>query len=120
MEYTEEEKYEHYLLMVAAIKLLKTKQEITPEWMELHKKQIIKIRETIPNFNELNEDIRTATFRKNLQDADTILNYMIKTINTSGTFDTKMYLIFNQKVLATVQELFSEKELEEMLNSLSI
>jgi hypothetical protein len=120
MEYTEEEKYQHYLLMVAAIKLLKTKQEITPQWMETHKTQIIKIRETIPNFNEINEDIENPTFRKNLQDADTILSYMIKTIKTSGTFDTRMYLIFNQKVLATLEELFSEKELEEMLNSLSI
>lgn len=120
MEYTDEEKYEHYLLMVSAIKLLKTKQEITPEWMETHKTQIIKIRETIPNFNELNQDITDTTFRKNLQEADTILSYMIKTIKTSGTFDTRMYLIFNQKVIATIEQIFSQKDIEEMLSSLSI
>jgi hypothetical protein len=124
MEYTEEQKEYHYRYLVQTIQFLLNKERITEDWMEEHKKSIMKYRrEFMDDLKYMNVEITNLGFRQACTDADPLLNKLVNSIIKKGTFDVNTYLIFCQKIkfiVDFVSNYYPEASLENLVAQMKI
>jgi hypothetical protein len=112
--------YENYCLLERTVRFLQGGGRVTEEWMEEHRRHILKYHEMFPNFSQVNEEIRDPTFRKNAEECEVLLGNLIQNIQANRFFNTKFYLMLNQRMIALCQHIFTEDELEFCMSKLSI
>ena len=112
--------YDNYCLLERTVKFLESGGRVTEEWMEEHRKYILKYYEVFPNFSEVNQEIKDPTFRKNAEECEVLLGTLIQSIRTNRFFNVKFYLMLIQRMIALCQFIFTEDELEFCMSKLSI
>lgn len=124
MNYTDEEKIQHYRYLVATIQFLVNNERITEDWMEEHKRKIMGYRrEWMDNLKYMNTEIDDTDFRQACEDAEPLLSKLVNSIIKQGTFDTRTYLVFCQKIKFMVDfvwEHYPESSLDLLMDQLKI
>lgn len=118
--FTDEQKYEHYLQVVRTLQFIENNNNITEDWMEDNKWQILRWRDWIENFAIINLEIEDADFRKKCRDAETIIQYLCHSIHTQQTFDPKTYLIFLRHLKYICDTIFTDDEMGQLMSMLSM
>ncbi len=112
--------YENYCLLERTVKFLQSGGRVTEEWMEEHRRHILKYYEMFPNFSQVNQEVTDPTFRKTAQDCEVLLGNLIQSIRINRFFNVKFYLMLNQHMIKLCQYIFTEDELEFCMSKLSI
>lgn len=124
MSYTESERIQHYDYLIDTIQFLSNNNRITEDWMEEHKKAIMNYRKVwMDNLGYMNPEITDSEFRLMCQEAELLLSKLVNSIIKKGTFDTKSYLLFCEKIKFMVNfvcEYYPETSLEKLLSEMSI
>lgn len=112
--------YENYCRLERTVKFLQNDGRVTEEWMEEHRRYIMKYHEMFPNFSQTNVEIKDPTFRTTAQACEVLLNNLVQSIRTTRFFNVKFYLMLNQHMIKLCQFIFTEDELEFCMSKLSI
>lgn len=120
MEYTDEERQDHFSMVLDAIETLQKNEIITEEWLHKHTKQTLKIRETLQNIAIVHEEIDDDDFRRKAREAEAMLQHLVYRIYETGQLDLTVYLMFNQRIYNICTCIFTEDELEGIFGNLSI
>jgi hypothetical protein len=118
--YSDTEKYQNYMQIVNTLKFFENNGHITEDWMEEHKWIIEKWRDWIDDYCLINREITEKGFRKACCEAETLISYLIKSIRTTKTFDTKVYLILLHRMKYICDNLFTPDELENLMNNMTL
>lgn len=118
--YSETEKYQNYMQIVNILKFFENNGHITEDWMEENKWIIERWRDWIDDYSVINAEVTDTTFRKACTETETLLSYLIKSIRTTKTFDTKVYRILATKIKYICDTLFTADEMEELMNKMAL
>jgi hypothetical protein len=118
--YSDTEKYQNYMQIVNIVKFFENNGHITEDWMEENKWIIERWRDWIDDYSVINAEVTDLTFRKACSDAETLLSYLIKSIRTTKTFDVKIYHILVTKIKYICDTLFTEEEMEDLMNKMAL
>jgi hypothetical protein len=118
--YSDTEKYQNYMQIVNILKFFENNGHITEDWMEENKWIIERWRDWIDDYSVINAEVTETTFRKACTEAETLLSYLIKSIRTTKTFDTKVYRILATKIKYICDTLFTEDEMDELMNKMAL
>lgn len=118
--YSDTEKYQNYMQIVNILKFFENNGHITEDWMEENKWIIEKWRDWINDYSEINAEVTEVSFRKACNEAETLISYLIKSIRTTKTFDTRVYHILVTKIKYICDTLFTEDEIEGLMNSMTL
>lgn len=114
------DKYENYCRLQRTVTFLTNGGRVTEEWMEEHRRHILKYREIIPNYAEVNQDTDDMEFRKIARETEVLLSNLVESIRVNRFFNVRFYLIFNQHMVKLCAYFFSDDELELCMSKLSI
>ena len=124
MEYTDEEKRTHYQILIDTIQFLSNNGRVTEDWMEEHKKLIMKYRRAyMEDMKYVNSEIQDSEFREAAREAEALLSKMVNTIIKQGTFNLQTYLLFCKKInfmVDFVSTYYPESEIESLLSEMKI
>lgn len=112
--------YENYCRLKRTVTFLANGGRVTEDWMEEHKRHILKYREIFPDISETNVEIGDPEFRKTAQESEVLLQNLIRTIQTSRFFSVKFYLMLNEHLIKLTEHLFTQDELDFCMSKLSI
>ena len=112
--------YENYCLLQRTVTFLTNGGRVTEEWMEEHRRHILKYREVFPDFSQTNMEIKDPGFRKLAQETEVLLSNLIKSIEMNRFFNVKFYLMLNQHMIKMCEFVFTEDELDFCMSKLSI
>ena len=118
--YSDTEKYQNYMQIVNTLKFFENNGHITEDWMEEHKWVIERWRDWVNDYSEVNNEVTDRSFRKACCEIETLLSYLIKSIRTTKTFDTKVYCILLHKMKYICDNLFDADELEMLMNNMYV
>lgn len=118
--YSDSEKFQNYMQIVNTLKFFENNGRITEDWMEEHKCVIEKWRDWIDNYSEVNPDITEKEFRKACSEIEVVLSYLIKSIKSTKTFDTRVYNVLLHKMKYICDSLFTKDEIETLMNTMSL
>ena len=110
--------YENYCRLQQTAVFIQNDGRITEDWMEEHKKHILKYFEIFPRLSEVNEEIEDSTFRKKAKEAETLLLCLVDSIQKSGTFNVKFYRMLNENMVYLSETMFSDDELAQCMEML--
>lgn len=118
MEYSDP--LQNYCRLKTTAVFLQTGGRVTEDWMEEHKKHIMKYFDMFPRFGEINEDITDHEFRKKAKETETLLCYLVDSIQKTRTFNTNVYRMLNEHMIYLCETIFSEDELNECMQMLNL
>jgi chemotaxis regulatin CheY-phosphate phosphatase CheZ len=118
--YSDTEKYQNYMQIINALKHIETGQRITEDWMEDNKWLIEKWRDWIDDYSTINSDMQSRDFRKLCSETETIMQYLIRSIRSTKTFDVKVYTLLLRHMKKICDTIFSDKEMEDLMEMLSM
>uniref|UniRef100_A0A6C0EQM6 Uncharacterized protein n=1 Tax=viral metagenome TaxID=1070528 RepID=A0A6C0EQM6_9ZZZZ len=118
--YSETEKYENYMQIIKTLEFIEKNGRITEDWMEENKAIIEKWRDMINDYSRLNPEITSKYFRKDCNDTEVLIQYLIASIRSTKTFDIKVYVILLQKMKAMCDHAYDDMEMNELMNGLSL
>ena len=116
--YSDTEKYEHYLQIFKTIHFFESNGHVTEDWMQHHMWVIEKWRDWIFDYSEVNPEITEKEFRKVCNETETLITYLIHSIRTTKTFDTRVYHILLTKMKYICDNIFDADELAGMMSSM--
>lgn len=111
---------ENYYRVQQTVTFLQNSGRVTEEWMEEHRRHILKYYDTFPNFSQINQEIDDPDFRKTAQETEVLLASLVQGIRINRFFNVKFYLMLNEHMLKMIQYIFTEDELEAFMSKLSI
>ncbi len=111
---------ENYRELVATIEFLNSKKRITEDWMEEHKQIIFKYREAFPNVAQANEEVKDREFRDIANQAELLLADLMREIKLTRYFTVEDYYELCMCFYKLCHILYTEDELEQMMNSMSL
>lgn len=114
------DKIENYCRLQKTVTFLTNGGRVTEEWMEEHRRHILKYREWIPNFAEINEDVDDPEFRKTAQETEVLLTNLVQSIRVNRFFNVRFYLMLNQHMIKLCEHFFTDDELELCMSKLAI
>lgn len=91
IDYTDQEKSNHYRILLDALHHYETKKRITEDWMEEHKKMILIMRDYYTNISLANIDLQDKTFRSLADDSEMLLCHLVYEIKETRTFTVEIY-----------------------------
>ena len=118
--YSDTEKYQNYMQIVNTLNFFENNGHITEDWMEENKWIIERWRDWIDDYSYINSDITDKAFRKACSEIETLMCYLIKSIRSTKTFDTKVYYILLQKMKYICDNTFTADEMENLMNSMTL
>lgn len=93
--YTREQCERHYEILIETIQFLLNNRTITEDWIEYHKKIILKYDEAFPcGFNYINGEITNSRFRNLAKKAHILLGKLITDIRLQKIFNKNDYKEF--------------------------
>jgi len=118
-EYTEDQKHQNFLDLLASIKTLESGR-ITEDWMEDQKRHIWRYRMWFYDFSEVNSHNNDLQYRAAASISEECLSKLIDQIKESETFDTFIYhkMMINIKYL--VEYYLNHDELEELIKKFNL
>lgn len=116
-DYTQEQKENHYTTLLDTVRHYETRQRITEDWMEEHKKMILRIREYYSNISLANLDIQDRQFRALADDTELILSHLVHEIQTEKTFTVDMYYKMCRNLKKLVEIAWQVDDLSDLLNN---
>ncbi len=116
-DYTDEEKAKNYAMLVDALRCYATRQRITEDWMEEHKKLILRVRDYYTNVSLANLDIQDRQFRALADDTELILCHLVYEIQTERTFTVDMYYKLCRNLKRMFEIALQVDDLSELLNT---
>lgn len=114
------DKYENYRRLQRTVTFLTNGGRVTEEWMEEHRRHILKYREIISNYAEVNMDIEDTDFRKLAHETEVLITNLVESIRANRFFNVKFYLMFTQHMIKLCGSFFTEDELELCMSKMSI
>ena len=124
MSYTTEEKHKHYQILIDTIQFLSNNGRVTEDWMEEHKKWIMTYRrEYMDDMKYVNPEIQEPEFRQTAIETELLLSKLVNSIIKTGTFNTKTYLMFCNKIkfmIHYVMDYYPESEIDSLLSEMKI
>lgn len=118
MEYADP--LQNYCRLKTTAVFLQTGGRVTEDWMEEHKKHILKYFEMFPRFSMINEEIEDQEFRTKAKNTETLLCYLVDSIQKTNTFNTVHYRMLNEHMIYLCETIFSEDELSECMSMLNL
>ena len=118
--YSDTEKYENYIEIIKTLSFIENNGRITEDWMEHNKWVIEKWRDMIEDYSRLNPEIISKYFRKDCNDTEVLIQYLIKSIRSTKTFDVKTYTILLRKMKSICDSFYDDIELDNLMNTLSL
>jgi hypothetical protein len=118
--YSNTEKYENYLEIVKTLDFIENNGRITEDWMEENRWIIEKWRDWIQDYSEINPEVTSKYFRKACSETETLIQYLIKSIRTTKTFDVKSYTLLLKKMKFVCDTIFDDMEMENLMDGLSL
>jgi hypothetical protein len=112
--------YDNYCRLQHTVTFLTNGGRVTEEWMEEHRRHILKYQEMFPEISQTNLEIDDPEFRKIAQEAEVLLTNLVRGIRANRFFNVKFYLMLNQHMLKLCEFLFTEDELELCMSKMSI
>ena len=119
-DFTDDQRYNHYLHIANTLNYLENNGRVTEDWVEENKRAILQWREWISDFTDINPEIEEEEFRKRAIQTETLMQYLCRSIKSTGTFDVKVYriLLTNMKYLC---DWYAEgDDFAEMINMMSM
>jgi hypothetical protein len=118
--YSPNERYRNYMQIVNTLKFFENNGHITEDWMEEHKSIIELWRDWIDDYSTINPEFTDKGFRKACCETETLISYLIRSIRTTKTFDTKVYYILVNKMKYICDSIFVDDEMEDLMSSMSL
>ena len=118
--FTDKEKYQNYLRLVRTIKYIESNGEITPEWMNHHKDDILTYRDWITDYSNIHEDMEDKEFRELCKNTEKTIQHLCYTIYKTYTFDVAVYLVLLRQLVEICDTVFSDEEIGELLKMMSL
>lgn len=124
-DFTDDEKNNNFLNILATIRYIEDGGRITEDWMEEHKRLIRRYRDWVPDYSRVNSEVEQIEFRRWCSETETLMCHMCHDIQASNVFNVKVYLMFLKRVKQIVESLFEsdipieDVEVANILNSLS-
>lgn len=118
--FTEQEKHNNFLKILSTTQYLDNGGRITEDWMEDHKAMILKYREWISDYSDVNDEITDATFRKCCMETEVLLRQLCNSIWSSGSFNVKIYHIFIRHMKKILEIVYTDDEMADLLSMLSM
>jgi hypothetical protein len=116
-DYTDEEKAKNYAMLVDALRCYTTRERITEDWMEEHKKLILRVRDYYTNVSLANLDIQDRQFRSLADDTELILCHLVYEIQTERTFTVDMYYKLCRNLKRMFEIALQVDDLSELFNT---
>jgi hypothetical protein len=117
---TSEQRYRNYKLLLDTHEFFLNGGRITEDWLEEHKVYILRYRSWYSDYTTMNDEVEDENFRKICRDVETILSYLVMQIDKTNTYDPKVYKILNEYLKNMCECLFSEDELNELMNNMRL
>jgi hypothetical protein len=118
--YSDSERYQNYMQIVNTLNFFEKNGHITEDWMEENKWIIERWRDWIDDYSSINPEYTEKAFRKACCEAETLMSYLIRSIRSTKTFDTKVYLILLHKMKYICDSLFTDDEIENLMNNMTL
>ena len=116
-DYTDEEKANNYGMLLGALRCYETGSRVTEDWMEEHKRMILRIRDYYTNVSLANLDIQDRQFRALADDTELILSHLVYEIQTERTFTVDMYYKLCRNLKGMFEIALQVDDLSELLNA---
>jgi len=117
---SEQEKYANYIMLMEVL----SDTHPTPEWISKHRDFIIRTREFFPSFNHIliisDDDCVIAELRENGRRCEVLLQNLVDSIRTTGTYDLVVYRLFAQNLEPLVRQYVHEDDLAELLGKMQM
>ena len=117
---TSEQRYRNYKLLLDTHEFFLKGGRITEDWLEEHKLYILRYRSWYSDYTTMNDEVEDENFRKICRDVETILSHLVMQIDKSNTYDPKVYQILNEYLKNMCECLFSEEELNDLMNNMRL
>ena len=113
----DEEKAYNYDMLLGALKHYETGSRVTEDWMERHKRMILRIREYYTDVSLANLDIQDKQFRALAEDTELILSHLAYEIQTERTFTVDMYYKLCRNLKHMFEIALQVDDLSDLLNA---
>lgn len=110
----------NYRRLIETIQTLESGFRLTEDWVEEHKKHILKYREMFPNFSNVNEEFGENEFRKKAYENEMVLANLVHEIKVCGRINLKLYLILNKHMKTMCEYIWTEDELANMMGDMGM
>lgn len=118
--FTITEKYENYMQILYVINFFGSGGRVSEDWMQENMHLIEKWRDWIGDYSSLHPEVSDKVFRKACSDTETLIQYLVHSIRTTKTFDTKVYLVLANKLKYICDSMFEEGELETLMGNMGL
>jgi len=118
--YSDTEKYKNYIEIIKTLEFIENNGRITEDWMEHNKWVIEKWRDMIEDYSRINPEIISKYFRKDCHETEVLIQYLIKSIRSTKTFDVKTYTILLRKMKSICDSFYDDIELDNLMNTLTL
>jgi hypothetical protein len=115
MDYTSEQKYEHYLFLQRSLAELKSGRKPTDDWEQEHFNFFVKIRQAFPDFRRVSLDIEDSMYRAKMEDAEMLARYIEMYWEGNGAIEYNAYLQFLQRMLYAFEYTLTDDEISDLM-----
>jgi len=117
---SEKDKHANYKMLMQAL----SEKNPTPEWIAKHGDFIIRAREFFLNFNNVlivaTDPALIAELRENGRRCELLIQNLIDSIRTTGTYDLVVYRLFAQNLEPLVRQYVPEDDLAELIGKMQM
>jgi len=117
---SEKDKYANYKMLIDAL----SEKNPTPIWIAKHGDFIIRTREFFVNFNNVlivsTDPDTIAELRENCRRCELLIQNLIDSIRTIGTYDLVVYRLFSQNLEPLVRQYVPEDEITSLMGKMSM
>ena len=113
MDYSDEERYENYRILVKTIAEIQ-QRKITEDWFYDHKDLISLYRDRFSDYSTVNPEITNPEFRMIVSTIEALLCCICDHIRTQNIINLEAYLQLNILIKSSVDLLLKENEVEEL------
>lgn len=111
---------ENYCRLHRTVTFLENDGRVTEDWIEEHKKHILKMREVFDDLPNINPEIGDPEFRRLAYECEILLRNLVQSIRLNRIFDVNFYRTLCQNMITMCEYFFSDDELESCMSKLSI
>lgn len=113
MDYSDEERYENYRILVKTIAEIQ-QRKITEDWFYDHKDLISLYRDRFSDYSTVNPEITNPEFRMIVTTIEALLCCICDQIQSQNIINLEAYLQLNILIKSSVDLLLKENEVEEL------
>jgi len=117
---SDQDKYGNYRMLMDAL----SEKNPSPEWIEKHRDFIIRTREFFASFNHiliLSDNPAVITeLRENGRRCELLIQNLVHSISTTGTYDLVVYRLFAQNIEPLVRQYIPENDLCSLMGKMTM